>query len=110
MLPEREGAYAAVVIDPPWYEDVFRAFLGRALLALAETGELFCTVPPRLTRPAIEQFRRDIIAELIASGYEVVGLEVGRLSYVVPRFEEVAFSPLKRISVDTVAARRPTAH
>ena len=95
MLPEREGAYAAVVIDPPWYEDVFRAFLGRALLALAETGELFCTVPPRLTRPAIENFRRDIIAELIASGYEVVGLEVGRLSYVVPRFEEVAFSRLR---------------
>ena len=95
MSPDREAAYAVAVIDPPWYEDVFRAFLGRALWALAETGELFCTLPPRLTRPGIERFRRDLMSELIAGGCEIVGLEVGRLAYVVPRFEEVAFSRLE---------------
>src|ERR1035438_9842586 len=124
MSPDREAAYAVAVIDPPWYEDVFRAFLGRALWALAETGELFCTLPPRLTRPGIERFRRDLMSELIksrrnlsipgrvrrggsvrfrrdlmseliASGCEIVRLEVGRLAYVVPRFEEVAFSRLE---------------
>ena len=81
------------VIDPPWYDDVFRAFLGRALWALTENGELFCTLPPRLTRPGIEKFRRDLINELIATGHEVLGLEIARL-YVVPRFEEVALNRL----------------
>lgn len=95
MAPEREGAFAAAVIDPPWYDDVFQAFLGRALWALAEKGELFCTLPPRLTRPNIEAFRRALITTLIANGYELVGLEVGRLAYVVPRFEEVAFGRIK---------------
>ena len=92
MAPEQEVAFSAAVIDPPWYDDVFRAFLGRALWALAESGELFCTLPPRLTRPGIEGFRRDLISTLVASGYDVVALNVGCLAYVVPRFEEVAFS------------------
>ncbi|MFY9854524.1 MAG: HD domain-containing protein [Terracidiphilus sp.] len=92
LPPGCEAAYAAAVIDPPWYEDVFRAFLGRALCALEENGDLFCTLPPRLTRPGIESFRRILISEIIACGCEILGLEVGRLAYVVPRFEEVAFS------------------
>ncbi|MEK7993312.1 MAG: hypothetical protein AAB403_05855, partial [Planctomycetota bacterium] len=43
----------------------------------------------------IDGFRRDLIAELIATGHEVLGLEIARLGYVVPRFEEVA---LKRLA------------
>src|SRR5262249_55591297 len=40
-------------------------------------------------------FRRDLISTLVLNGYDVVGLDVGCLAYVVPRFEEVAFSRLK---------------
>ena len=52
-----EKSFQLVVIDPPWYENVFRAFLGRALSSLADEGELLCTLPPRLTRPGIDDFR-----------------------------------------------------
>jgi dGTPase len=95
MAPELEASFRVAVVDPPWYDDVFRAFLGRALWALSEDGELFCTLPPRLTRPGIETFRRELVSELIATGHEVLGLEIGRIAYVVPRFEEVA---LKRLA------------
>ena len=90
-----EKSFQLAVIDPPWYENVFRAFLGRALSSLADEGELLCTLPPRLTRPGIDELRRSVIAELIANGYEVLGLDIAKLTYVVPRFEEVA---LKRLN------------
>jgi hypothetical protein len=35
-----------------------------------------------------------VIAELTANGYEVLGLDIGKLIYVVPRFEEVALKHL----------------
>ena len=37
-----------------------------------------------------------MIAELIANGYEVLGLDIGKLAYVVPHFEEVALKRVKR--------------
>ena len=106
--------FQLAVIDPPWYDDVFRAFLGRALSALADEGELLCTLPPRLTRPGIDDFRRGVIAELIANGYEVLGLEIGKLAYVVPRFEEVAlkhlegFRPIPWRRTDLLHLKKPT--
>lgn len=95
MPLDREGAYTVAVIDPPWYEDIFRAFLGRALWAVAEAGELFCTLPPRLTRPGIDRFRQELMSDLMVSGCEILGLDVDRVAYVVPRFEEAALSRLK---------------
>src|SRR5579871_2214994 len=92
---EFEKSFQVAVIDPPWYEDIFRVFLGRALFSLAGEGDLLCTLPPRLTRPGIDEFRQRVIAELTASGYHVLGLDIGTLTYVVPRFEEVA---LKHVS------------
>jgi dGTPase len=89
-----EKSFQLAVIDPPWYEDIFRVFLGRALSSLADEGDLLCTLPPRLTRPGIDDFRRRVIAELTANGYEVLGLDIGKLIYVVPRFEEVALKHL----------------
>jgi dGTPase len=89
-----EKSFQLAVIDPPWYEDVFRVFLGRALSSLADGGDLLCTLPPRLTRPGIDDFRQGVIAELTANGYQVLGLDIGKLTYVVPRFEEVALKHL----------------
>jgi dGTPase len=109
-----EKSFRLAVIDPPWYESVFRAFLGRALSSLADEGELLCTLPPRLTRPGIDDFRRSVIAELIANGYEVLGLDIGKLAYVVPRFEEVAlkrlnaFRPVPWRRADLLHVKKPT--
>lgn len=86
--------FQLAVIDPPWYEDIFRVFLERALFSLADEGDLLCTLPARLTRPGIDDFRQRVIAELTANGHYVLGLDIGKLAYVVPRFEEVALRHL----------------
>lgn len=90
-MPKFPAAFRLAVIDPPWYEDVFKAFVGRALSVLSVGGELLCTLPSRLTRPGIDDFRRSFITELVTTGHEILSLEAGAVSYVVPRFEEMAF-------------------
>lgn len=84
------GCFQLAVIDPPWYDDVFQAFLSQALSTLANEGELLCPLPPRLTRPGVDGFRQRVIADLVANGYEILSIDIGKLSYVVPRFEEAA--------------------
>ena len=90
-LPEGLGAaFRVAVIDPPWYEDLHRVFIQRALAALVDGGELFCTLPPALTRPDAQEFSNALLGELMRGGHQLLGLERGVLRYVVPRFEEVA--------------------
>ena len=80
---------------------------------MSENGELFLYPSPRLTRPGVEQFRRDLIAELVTAGHEVLGLEIAGIGYVVPRFEEVAmrqlteFRPVPWRRADLLHLRKP---
>jgi dGTPase len=94
-LPEcLNASFGVVIIDPPWYEDEHLVFIQRALTALKNGGELLCTLPPALTRPDAEEFRNTLLRKFITAGHELLGLEPGILSYVVPRFEEVALAKI----------------
>ena len=94
-LPDGLSAsFRVAVIDPPWYEDIHRVFIKRALDALVDGGELLCSLPPTLTRPDAEKYRDALLGGLMRAGHELLGLESGILSYVVPRFEETAFAEI----------------
>lgn len=92
LTADLTNAFRIAVIDPPWYDNVMRSFIHRALAALQQGGELLCTLPPRLTRPDAERFRNAILRDLSKAGHEVLSLDRRSLFYVVPRFEEAALS------------------
>lgn len=95
LPPEYVGAFDAVVLDPPWYEPAATAFLQQALAALRVGGFGFCTMPPSLTRPGLDKEREQYLTCLATRGGILTSLEPGKLRYLVPRFEEQAFSSLK---------------
>jgi dGTPase len=95
-----ECRFEVVVLDPPWYGAAIRTFLIRALMALKPDGSVFCVLPPRLTRPGVEEFRSELTAKLVAAGHEIVLLQRESIQYLVPRFELVALGrrlPFKSI-------------
>ncbi len=79
---------AAVIIDPPWYEDYIRAFVGAACRVSAQGAYLLVSLPPIGTRPGMERERQGILewAEQRA-GLTLISLERAALSYVIPLFE-----------------------
>lgn len=107
------AAFRVAVIDPPWYDDLMYKFIERALTSVAEGGELLCTLPPRLTRPGTDDLRNRIVNDLLQAGYQLLGLEVARLGYIVPRFEEVALGRIQGFRAipwryaDLLHVRRP---
>ena len=59
--PEHVGQYHVVLLDPPWYPEIIRAFLSRALEMGAPGASVFCSIPPRLTRPGIVEERQALL-------------------------------------------------
>ena len=87
-------SFDIAVLDPPWYSEAIYTFLSRALTASKMMGEIYCTLPGRLTRPGTEIFRAQLIRDLISSGHEILALEGGTVHYQVPRFELAALKHL----------------
>jgi dGTPase len=92
--PTHAGAYSVVLVDPPWYPEILRAFLHRALELAANGASVFCSLPPRLTRPGIVQERQDLLQTLLAAKVEIVSIERSATRYLVPEFEQVALRDL----------------
>jgi hypothetical protein len=91
-----DKGYDIGVLDPPWYKELTYSFMNRALAAVKLDGEVFCTLPPRLTRPDAEELMQELVKDLIELDHEVLRLERGTIEYQVPRFELAA---LKRKSI-----------
>lgn len=91
---ELRDSFQIAVLDPPWYPSAIYTFLNRALTALTVGGELFCTLPGRLTRPGIEALRAELIRDLVAAGHLILAVERGSVQYQVPRFELAALERL----------------
>lgn len=85
-------SFAVAVLDPPWYDTAANVFLARALAAVRDGGELLVSLPPRLTRPGADRFRGELVDRLLKAGHELLSLERQTVSYLVPRFEEVALA------------------
>lgn len=88
--PDMSTGYHLALLDPPWYEDAIETFLFRSFQALIVGGELFCTLPPRLTRPSVSKLVDDVIVKVINSGHQLLSFEHGVLGYQVPFFELAA--------------------
>jgi dGTPase len=99
QLPEQhKEKYTAVIMDPPWYEQDMKLFLKRSIEALKIGGYGYCSLLPQLVRSSAEEDRAKFIRYLMDAELEILALERGRLEYIVPRFEEAAFSNLKEFT------------
>jgi dGTPase len=83
------------VLDPPWYAEAIYTFLNRAIEAVTIGGEIFCTLPGRLTRPGIETLHASLVNALVVAGHHVLAVEHDTVRYQVPRFELAALEHLK---------------
>ncbi|WP_299256394.1 dGTP triphosphohydrolase [uncultured Aquimarina sp.] len=98
-LPKRfHGAYDMVLVDPPWYNLAIKTALNRAIQGAKLDGEILFSFPGRLTRPGIDEFRSELIKEIVSIGHDIVSIEHDNLLYVVPFFEKNALKDLKNFS------------
>jgi hypothetical protein len=81
------GSFGAIVADPPWYPEYYRAFLQHAANALADEGFLMLSLLPRLARPNASVERREILEHSTQLGFDLRGYHKGRLRYRTPPFE-----------------------
>jgi dGTPase len=95
LPPALHESFDIAMIDPPWYPEAIYTFLFRALAATHMKGEIYCTLPGRLTRPGIESFRAELARDIISAGHEILVLEEGTVHYQVPRFELAALKLLE---------------
>ena len=94
-IPEEHSAkYDVVLTDPPWYPQILRTFLQRALDLAVSGASVLCSLPPRLTRPGIAEERQELLECLREAGVEIVSLDCSVSQYLVPRFEQVALDAL----------------
>lgn len=88
--PKRE--YDAVVADPPWYPDFYRAFILRSTELLQDEGLLFISVLPWLTRPSAIEDRAEILRFAAQAGFDLVEVVPNLLTYESPKFERIALA------------------
>jgi dGTPase len=95
LMSYRMSSFQIGVADPPWYPVAIYTFLNRVLASLAQGGEFLCTLPPRLTRPGVEELRAELIRSLADAGHQILALERGTVQYQVPRFELAALERIE---------------
>lgn len=85
MLPQIEAP--VMVLDPPWYEEHFTAFLWAASRLCALNGNILVGFPPIGTRPGIEYERTRLFEYAHMLGLILIRLEPAALPYISPPFE-----------------------
>ncbi|MEF1229695.1 bis-aminopropyl spermidine synthase family protein, partial [Vibrio fortis] len=82
--------YDCIAIDPPWYPSEFKKFISRAIQLSKDGAVIYCSIPQKLTRPGIEEERKELISSLQACGHRLSYVEPNVMKYIVPYFEEEA--------------------
>lgn len=104
-LPEElKQRHSVVVIDPPWYNEMYEAFLIRSRYLASPDATLLCVIPGLLTRPTILEERKKLIDKLHQNDYKVICIEPNSVSYIVPDFEAEAYKAIN--GFDTRSWRR----
>jgi hypothetical protein len=88
-LPRRVGTFGAVLADPPWYLDFYKAFILRASELLRTDGIFLLSMLPWLTRPNATDDRTEILRFANEAGFHLFGVLPNFLEYETPHFEEV---------------------
>lgn len=86
--PESVRASAdLVVIDPPWYDDGYAAFVWFARQSLRRAGKLAVSVLPVGTRPSAAKDRGHLERLVKGYGFSLVERHASILDYATPPFE-----------------------
>lgn len=82
--------FAAVVMDPPWYDEHLQRFLWFAASAAHLGGVLLLAMPALGTRPGVAEEHARCLTWCSQLGFELEHLEPGTLPYETPLFERNA--------------------
>lgn len=80
--------YDIVVMDPPWYFDVFLRFILEAKKILKQKGLIYCVYPQEYTRPTIQEEYQELTSKLRNYNITVKAHYKRIVSYTTPIFEE----------------------
>ncbi len=81
------GQFDVIVMDPPWYEDDYKAFIWMASQLVHVNGFVVVVLPPLGTRPNVDLERRCVLDWGERLGMNLVQFSEGCLPYVTPHFE-----------------------
>jgi hypothetical protein len=87
LAADNLAAADVVIMDPPWYSPIQKAYLWAAIQLIRPGGFVVTTVPPQGTRPRIRAERADIEAYADSAGLALVSATEGLVRYVTPPFE-----------------------
>jgi len=79
--------FDAVVMDPPWYEKHYQAFMWMASQVVRLDGVVVLALPPLGTRPSVDLERSRVVDWGQRLGLELVQLTENCLPYETPHFE-----------------------
>jgi hypothetical protein len=91
--PDRSfnGAFQVVFVDPPWSSSMLRTFLVRSSTFVSGGGSLAISFPPILTRPSVEEERKELLKLAKNLGLSLKLTLPGFTEYSVPAFERNAY-------------------
>lgn len=89
-----DDPFDVAVADPPWYVDEMLSFLFFALASVRDGASVFCSLPPRMTRPSVVGERQELLRALQEANVEIVSLSPQATEYYVPPFEFEAYRDL----------------
>ena len=90
-----KNKFDLALIDPPWYDLAIKYAINRALQGIKLDKEVIMSFPGKLTRPGINEFRSELIKEIVSLGHDIVSIEHDTLSYTVPFFEQNALNDIE---------------
>jgi hypothetical protein len=88
------GKFDFVYVDPPWYPEVLRRWLGWAAAVADRRATIVCSLWPVSTRPSATDEHEDLFHWL--AGWTDVQVTRAALGYESPPFEMAAESPATR--------------
>ena len=86
-----KNTFKLVFVDPPWSSHLLRTFLARSSTFVSAGGSLAISFPPILTRPSMEEERKDLIKLAKSLGLSLRSTLIGFTQYSVPLFEQKAY-------------------
>lgn len=95
LPPDLKNSFDLALVDPPWYNLAIKYAINRAIQGIKIGKEILISFPGKLTRPGIEDFRSNLIKEIVHLGHDIVSIEHDVLSYVVPFFEQNALKDIE---------------
>lgn len=91
QLWQTEARVGAILMDPPWYPEYYRAFLLQAANVAQIGTRVYVSVLPINTRAGAPEDRWEILQSAHQLGLQVLSVQEGVLSYETPDFERATF-------------------